>query len=70
MVFAKGDDVDANLIGQNGLIDHIPDGLRMRNDIAISPSRQVSKGVDPELNAHLELLTIVPQQALMVSLRP
>ena len=42
-----GQDVDAELVGEHGLVDHLPDGGRLRDGCAGAVGRHIAEGVEP-----------------------
>ncbi len=49
VVLADADEIDAELVGEHGLADHVADDLRMGQQPAIGAGRDVAERVQPEL---------------------
>src|SRR5882757_10887433 len=48
MVFADAEKIDAQIVGENRLVDDVADDLSMRQQMAIIASRDVAKGIQPK----------------------
>ena len=49
VVLAERDDVDADLVGQDGLLDDLPDRGGVRDELAVGALRAVAERVQAEL---------------------
>jgi hypothetical protein len=49
-MLAEADAVHADLVGKDGLLDHIPDHLRVGQRLAVGISLDVAEGIQTKLN--------------------
>ena len=48
VVLADADEIDAQFIGQHSLVDHVPEHLRMRQQVALRIRGDVAERIKPE----------------------
>ena len=48
MVFTDPEEVDADLVGENALLDEVPDRLRVRQRAAVGVVGDVAERIEPE----------------------
>ena len=48
VMLADAEEVDAELVGEHGLLDHVADDLRLRQRLAVGADGDVAEGVEAE----------------------
>ena len=49
-MLADADEIDADLVGEHGLLDEVADHLRVRQRLAVRTVGDVAEGVEAEFN--------------------
>lgn len=52
MVFSDAEEVDAELVGEHGFVDHVADDLRMRQHLAVITARDVAECIKTKFERH------------------